>query len=120
MFRIFRGEQRAIGEVMGVDATIDGNTRRQCVGYAAFVEKRRDPAFSRWFQRLEHDVGLLAAEPGRHDERLYRLQQALIDLVDFLDEDYAYFPKDVRGKLTALVDAEHRQQQAEAAHEPTA
>lgn len=98
--RVFRGEQRAIGEVMM--ATLPSGAR-ECIGYAAFVTRRDDPAFSRWFEKLGDDVELLAAEPGRHLERAIALQQVLIDLLEFLDPVHQYFPDSQRSKLQSGV-----------------
>lgn len=95
--RVFRAEQRAIGEVMM--AGTGGGTPRECLGYAAFVERRRDPEFSRWFAKLEADVELLGREPGAHQSRLARLQHALIDLIEFLDPDRQYFPAAHLGRI---------------------
>ncbi len=83
--RLFRSEQRAIGEVMiapGVDAS--GGARTGCLGYATFTERLQDPVFGRWFRSLQHDVGVLAQRQGR-SERLVRLQRLLIDLIDLAD-----------------------------------
>ena len=94
--RAFRGEQRAIGEVM---MTTSPSGTRECIGYAAFITRRDEAAFSRWFEKLGDDVKLLAAEPGLHVERAVALQQVLIDLLDFLDPVHQYFPDSRRGKL---------------------
>jgi hypothetical protein len=76
---------------------------RETMGYASFVARRQDPLFARWFAKLETDVRRLGDEPGRHHERLIRLQNALIDLVDFLDPDYRRFPPNRRTKLAPEV-----------------
>ena len=96
--RIFRGEQRAIGEVM-MSSLPSG--ARECIGFAAFIERRDDPAFSRWFEKLAADVDLLASEPGRHQNRAVAIQRVLIDLLDFLDPVHQYFPSSRRRKLAA-------------------
>jgi hypothetical protein len=100
VFRVFRGEQRAIGEVMMTPAAHGGHEgSRECLGYASFVLRGTDPDFSRWFSKLRHDIDLMAREPGRHLERLVRLQNALIDLIDFLDPDSMRFPAGRRGRI---------------------
>ena len=73
-FRVFRGEQRAIGEIM-LTTTTSG--ARECLGFAAFVARRADSEFSRWFAKLEQDVALVAAEPGNHDDRIVDLAACL-------------------------------------------
>jgi hypothetical protein len=87
IFRVFRGEQRAIGELMVDVATSSGSSSSRCVGYAAFVAKlEQEPSFARWFAKLEDDVQQLAADPSGSDDRLVALQHALMDLIDFLDD----------------------------------
>jgi hypothetical protein len=87
-FRVFRGEQRAIGELM-ITRSADG--ARECIGFASFVTRRSEPAFSRWLNKLEGDVRRVAEEDGPHEVRLIALQHALIDLLDFLDPDNLRF-----------------------------
>jgi hypothetical protein len=87
IFRVFRGEQRAMGELMVDAATSSGSSSSQCVGYAAFVAKlEQEPSFARWFAKLEDDAQQLAADPSRSYDRLVALQHALMDLIDFLDD----------------------------------
>jgi hypothetical protein len=75
-FRIFRGEQRAVGELMVDAAMPSGGSSSQCIGYAAFVAKlEREPSFARWFAKLEDDVRQLAADPSPCYDRLVALQQ---------------------------------------------
>jgi hypothetical protein len=105
VFRIFRSEQRAIGEVMMTGTPDEDHGGRECLGYASFVSARRAPDFSRWFAKLEADIGLLAEDPSVHRERLIRLQHALIDVVDFLDPEFARFPRHIRTKLEVAVPA---------------
>jgi hypothetical protein len=101
--RVFRNEQRAIGEVMMVGKA--AGAARECIGYAAFVERRRDPDFARWFAKLEGDVERLGREPGAHLARLARIQHALIDFIDFLDPDFKYFSRRRRQKIQIPGDA---------------
>jgi hypothetical protein len=91
-FRLFRDEQRALGEIMIEPA--DGELRRyQCIGYAAFATRlETDPGFARWFQRLSDEAGTLAdPAPGQLD-RLVDVQHALIEVIRFLDPDGLRFP----------------------------
>jgi hypothetical protein len=87
VFRIFRGEQRAIGEVMLTLPPTEGphGPRWECSGYAAFVRERGDQENDRWFRRTRDDLVVLLKEPGRHYQRLVLIQHALLDLVDVLD-----------------------------------
>ena len=73
--------------------------RNDCLGYAAFVQRRKDPDFSRWFQRLGQDLELLAREPAAHLERVVLLQRALVDVLEILDERCARYPRSLRTKL---------------------
>lgn len=93
VFRVFRGEQRAIGETMTVAlADADGGRRRESLGYAEFVTRRQTAEFDRWFRKLEADLELLAAEPHAHLERVTLLQNRLIDVLDIFDPDCKRFP----------------------------
>lgn len=88
-FLVWRGEQRAIGELM--IAVADG--RVQCLGYAGFTA-RREPAFRSWFSRLEADIDTVAhgANP-----RLHQLQHALVDVIRELDpQGLRYADKDLQ------------------------
>jgi hypothetical protein len=99
IFRVFRGEQRAMGELMVDAATSSESSSGQCVGYAAFVAKlEQEPSFARWFAKLEDDVQQLAADPSRSYDRLVALQHALMDLIDFLDDPPTHFLRH-RGRL---------------------
>lgn len=88
-FLIWRGEQRAIGELM-ID-TADG--RVQCLGYAGFTA-RREPAFRSWFSRLEADIDTIAQG---ENPRLRQLQHALVDVIRELDpQGLRYADKDLQ------------------------
>jgi hypothetical protein len=76
-FLIWRGEQRAIGELM-IDRDADPP---QPIGYATFLDRDEDD-FRRWFARLGGDLDEVAKEPNR---RLVDLQHALVDLIRELD-----------------------------------
>jgi hypothetical protein len=93
-FRIFRGEQRAIGQVMV--ETSSGSGGREVIGYADFVTRRRSPDFARWFEKLDADVRQLARGSDARPDRLIDVQQALIGLLAFLDPDNQYFPESRR------------------------
>ena len=104
VLRIFRGEQRAIGEIMTIAVADSGDTRHhECMGYATFVSHLRDPDFSRWFDQLRRDLSLLVEEPKAHLERPVLLQNALVDVLDLLDPNCDRFATDRRGRLTAAL-----------------
>ncbi len=100
VFRLFRGEQRAIGELMTLSTTDpDGGRPHQCLGFAKFATCRREPDFGRWFEKLEADLHLLAKEPHDHHGRLLLLHDALIDLLDILDRECKRFPPKRRERI---------------------
>jgi len=89
VFRVFRGEQRAIGELMiikqdGVD---------DCIGYAAFVAKQEE-AFRFWFDPMRQSVEALATDLKSDHGRLMELQHALIELIEYLDSEGIRFDRD--------------------------
>lgn len=94
-FRLFRDEQRALGEIMLEPAA--GERQYQCIGYATFTERlEADPAFARWFGRLGSDaVALAAPAPGQLD-RLISVQHALLGVIEFLDPGGLRFPMERR------------------------
>ncbi|MFC7243753.1 hypothetical protein ACFQO7_14865 [Catellatospora aurea] len=94
-FRLFKGQQRAIGELMIV-AT---NGRADSMTYPAFCSQLdNNDEFRRWFRRLVEDVPEVVAQDWAGNERLIRAQHALIDLIDFLDPARTRLPDD-RAKL---------------------
>ncbi len=99
-FRLLRGQQRALGEVM-VEEMPSGNRDDcgQCLGYATFIERLgKDPPFRRWFEPLRADIEELATDDAGY-ERLVRMQHDLIDLIDFLDDPPVRFSKAQRTKI---------------------
>ena len=93
-FRIFAGEQRAIGERMIRDAT----KGPECIGYAAFLTKLAqapDPLLD----YVREDARQLSTMLQTARPRLVALQNALIDLLAFLDPDFIRFPKERRAKV---------------------
>jgi hypothetical protein len=90
VLRLFRGEQRAIGEVLltRTDNPSDRvGPRWDCLGYAAFVKAQDDKDTARWFTTLLADVDRLAEGLDEHRDRLVALQHALLDLISLLDPD---------------------------------
>jgi hypothetical protein len=100
VLRVFRGEQRAIGEMATVALQEPAAGRRhESLGYAAFVEHRQAEDFGRWFVKLQADLELLVAEPRKHLERLTLLQNSLIDVLEIFDPDCERFPPERRTRL---------------------
>jgi hypothetical protein len=81
-FRIFRGKQKAIGELM----MVQGANGTECMTYPAFISKLdNDPDFARWFKSLRRDVDAFLTHDWDGNIRQVQIQWALIDLIDFLD-----------------------------------
>ncbi len=101
VLRVFRGNQRAIGEIMTTTISTQspaGRTgpRWDCIGYPAFVKVfEDDQETARWFATLVSDMDALAADPDKHLARLTELQHALVELVGLLDlaDGYATIPR---------------------------
>ncbi|MGH3832124.1 MAG: hypothetical protein ACRDRS_17040 [Pseudonocardiaceae bacterium] len=102
-FRIFRGEQRALGEVMLVPVAepTPGAPRWECLGYAPFVHSLEDREMARWFQTLREDIGEASADVAKHDERLRLIQHRLMDIIDIVDPDARRVPARLRKRLAA-------------------
>jgi len=94
-FRIFAGEQRALGERM-IRATESGP---ECIGYGTFIERIGAGSVDPIAEYITKDVQSLGLEAAR--PRLTEVQNALIDLLDFLDPGYVRFNKLARTKVTA-------------------
>ncbi len=91
-FRIFAGEQRAIGESLIVNSD-DG---LECIGYGAFLKRfpKGSDAFIDAIRR--HVEKFASGDVG--EERLVQLQHRFIDLLAFLDPDFIRFPEKSRSK----------------------
>ena len=97
-FRIFRGRQRAIAELMMVPTHATEGPQKECIGYAAFCDRLdEDPDFAAWFTQLLADVDTLVTRD--HDDRIIQLQHDLIDLIDHLDPQSLRIPADYRKRL---------------------
>jgi hypothetical protein len=88
---VWRGEQRAIGELM-IDPDASPG---QCIGYACFLGRAEDD-FQRWFARLERDIDAIAEE---RNMRLFEIQHRLVELIEELDPDQLRYPADTRSKV---------------------
>jgi hypothetical protein len=99
--RLFRGEQRALGELMLVDVPhpVSDVPRWECLGYAAFVDKLAgDEKYRTWFGPLADGVNVLS-ESSEFPPRLTAIQHALVDLMDVLDPKSERLPVDTRGRM---------------------
>jgi hypothetical protein len=94
LFRVFAGEQRAIGERM----TRDSSRGSECIGYASFLDEI-DKNPSSLINTLCEDVRVFSSRLDEARPRLAAVQNAMIDLLAFLDPEYVRFPKERRTKL---------------------
>ena len=92
-FRVFAGEQRAIGERM----LVSGPTGPKCMGYGEFLSKNGFPEDA-LIKALHDDVASLKHNQRSAAPRFIALQNALIELIDFLDPNCVRFPKAERSK----------------------
>jgi hypothetical protein len=99
-FRLFNGEQRAIGEIMTVPRSSDEGIGYDCIGYATFVKKLvNDPEFANWFAKLRNDIDAIATKPEIDLGRLVLIHSRLIDLIDFLDPHQIRVPPQHRTRI---------------------
>jgi hypothetical protein len=84
--RLFRGEQRAIGERMLIESPSPDGVALRPMGYAAFVDRIGDPKFDQWMAMVRSDVDAIALASTPNFSRLRDLQNSLVDLVKFLDD----------------------------------
>lgn len=93
VFRVFAGEQRAIGERM----LVQSSNGLKCLGYGEFLS---NSAFSEdlLMKALLEDVASLKHTLSESIPRLTALQHALVELIDFLDPGYLRFSKEERTK----------------------
>lgn len=103
-FRIFRGRQRAIAEIMMVPTNAGEGPRCECLGFAAFTKRLDDDEdFAAWFAGMRAEVDVIAARG--HDDRLIQLQNDLVDLINHLDPKVLRIPEDYRRRLTVSTSA---------------
>jgi hypothetical protein len=96
-FRLFKGQQRAIGELLMVKSETRG---LECIGFAEFSAKLANPVFAVWFSKLNADIESLALDDGNgQGRRLIKLQNALIDLLDFLDPQKVRISQESRRRI---------------------
>ncbi|TQM61957.1 hypothetical protein [Humibacillus xanthopallidus] len=87
--RIFRGQQRAIGEMLLIPAagSAPGWPKWDCMGYAQFVEQQGLERVARWFAPLRLDLEQLSGDPSPARARLTMVQHELLRLVELLDPE---------------------------------
>jgi hypothetical protein len=131
--RLFRGEQRAIGELMMIPAEGTESAQYESMGYVKFcAQLDGDAAFAKWFDRLRSDINEIAAAGRAKASRLITLQNRLIDLIQFLDPEQQRLPAKYRNRLeqasrpksavaarAAGADADREALQASSPQEPT-
>jgi hypothetical protein len=93
-FRLFAGEQRAVGELM-LERGRDG---RRCMGFASF-SSNRPAVLDHWLDPVREDIRQMALDLAPFRPRLVSVQHALIDLLEFLDPEYVRFPRATRSKV---------------------
>jgi hypothetical protein len=91
-FRIFAGDQRAIGEAL----ICEGRSGPECMGYGKFKRSLKVRK-NLLVEELRHDISELDLETAR--ARLIALQRSLIELLHFLDPKHIRFPANRRTKV---------------------
>lgn len=92
--RVWAGEQRAIGEQL----IHEGPRGPECIGYAKFLECLESEA-GPLIKALQADMAALNANLPDARKRLVTLQNALINLLAFLDPNQIRFPATNRTKV---------------------
>jgi len=98
-FQLYTGEQRAIGEIMTVPRNRSEISSYDCIGYARFVEKMKNPDFASWFIKLRKDVVTIATEQNTNIDRLVLIHSELINLIDFFDPNSVIVPPKYRTRI---------------------
>jgi hypothetical protein len=91
-FRLFRDEQRALGEL--VIEPLSGDSRSfHCIGYTQFVQRlENDQNFSIWFARLATEVDSMVDPPSGYLDRLIEIHNEFGALLEFLDPGGIRYP----------------------------
>lgn len=92
-FRIWPGEQRAIGELL----MREGPRGLECIGYASFTNLLRTSRESLMLM-LKDEVEALAEHPARL-QRLALVQNGLIEMIELLDPQDLRFPRKSKSKV---------------------
>jgi hypothetical protein len=100
--RAFRGQQRAIAEIMMIPTNAPEGPRSEAMGYAAFCKKLdTDADFAAWFQRMRfEDIPTIAEHGEAVNTRLAILSHDMIDLIDFLDPNAVRIPRQLRRRVS--------------------
>jgi hypothetical protein len=99
LFQVFAGEQRALGERM----IRQGESGPECIGYGAFLEQSNgEGGFHPIATYIMGDLEALEDQPLVAKRRLTEVQNALIDLLDFLDPQFVRFDEATRSKVQAV------------------
>lgn len=73
---------------------------QRCLDYVQFVERREnDVSFGRWFARLGREIDSLPHSSSRDLDRLARVQEELVSVIEFLDPDGTRFPAAHRQRI---------------------
>jgi hypothetical protein len=98
--RLFRGEQRAIGEMMMIPAGNPESAQNESLGYVQFCHRLDDdPNFANWFHRLRDGMDQVAAADEAEQARLIKVQHTLVNLIEFLDPQQLRLPARLRDRL---------------------
>ena len=90
LFRVFRGDQRAIGEIMIDKSTQEGLV---CIGYAEFCTRMdNDPSFAQWFESLSSHIEKLATTGELAQPRLIALQGTMRVIENSIRRNRARLP----------------------------
>lgn len=98
--RLFRGQQRAIGELMMTPTDDPGPAHYESLGYVKFCEQLdNDPTFAQWFHRLRDDLDQVADAQHADQGELIALRHSLVDLIEFADPQQLRLPARYRYRL---------------------
>lgn len=97
-FQIFHLEQREIGERIIITSS-GQDERYQTIGYSDFVDRMKESNIPTCFIQLDKHVRALMDNPDLPKNRLIKTQNALIDLMDFIDPHFQWVSKDKRTKV---------------------
>jgi hypothetical protein len=101
-FRLFRDEQRAVGELV-IEAAPGDPRGHHCIGYSRFVQRLEDePSFSRWFARLADEIDSMIDPPPGYLDRLVAIHNTFGTLLEFLDPDGIRYPTFERSRIIAI------------------
>ncbi len=107
-FRLFRDEQRALGEL--VIESLQGDPRGyHCIGYTEFVRRlENDAAFSRWFTRLANEIDSMSNPSAGYLDRLVKIHNIFGALLEFLDPDGIRYPTFERSRVINIAIPQQR------------